>query len=105
MMCHPAGLAPRAGQRDALPRRWPPPGAAFAWWAREDERAHYQRLARLGSDELKFVIDVPRLLTSSRGRKKRCVPLTNFAEITPWFTTGWIGSKPDHGLAGVGLPL
>jgi len=43
----------------ALPRRWPPVVAAFAWWTREDkERRTYHRLGQLGADELKFVVDV-----------------------------------------------
>jgi hypothetical protein len=43
---------------DALPRRWPDAVQAFDWWTREDEAGHtYHRLAQLGADELKFVID------------------------------------------------
>ncbi len=42
----------------ALARRWPPAIAAFAWWTREDQEGRtYHRLAYLGADELKFVID------------------------------------------------
>ncbi len=42
----------------ALPRRWPRASEAFAWWVREDRAGHtYQRLSRLGADELKFVVD------------------------------------------------
>jgi len=42
----------------ALPRRWPRASEAFAWWVREDQAGHtYQHLARLGADELKFVVD------------------------------------------------
>ncbi len=42
----------------ALPRRFPAPADAFAWWTREDQLGHtYHRLARLGADELKFVVD------------------------------------------------
>ena len=41
-----------------LPRRWPSPAAAFAWWIREDKAGRtYHRLNRLGADELKFVVD------------------------------------------------
>jgi hypothetical protein len=42
----------------ALPRRLPPALTAFDWWVREDEAGHtYHRLAHLGADELKFVVD------------------------------------------------
>jgi hypothetical protein len=42
----------------ALPRRWPRASEAFAWWVREDRAGHtYHRLAHLGADELKFVVD------------------------------------------------
>ncbi len=42
----------------ALPRRWPRASEAFAWWVREDRAGHtYQRLTRLGADELKFLVD------------------------------------------------
>ena len=45
---------PRALVRQA----WPPPLAAFRWWTREDEAGRtFHRLARLGADELKFVVD------------------------------------------------
>lgn len=48
----------------ALPRRFPPPADAFAWFIRQEELGHlYQRLARLGADELKFVVDVAAPLT------------------------------------------
>ena len=43
---------------EALPRRWPAPADAFAWWAHEDQLGRtYHRLNRLGADELKFVVD------------------------------------------------
>ena len=43
---------------ESLPRRWPAPRDAFAWWAHEDEAGHtYQPLSRLSADELKFVVD------------------------------------------------
>lgn len=42
----------------ALPRRWPEPAEAFAWWVREDQAGRtYHRLARLGAAELRFVVD------------------------------------------------
>jgi hypothetical protein len=42
----------------ALPRRLPAPLDAFQWWIRQDQRGRlYHRLARLGADELKFVVD------------------------------------------------
>jgi hypothetical protein len=42
----------------ALPRHWPKPEDAFAWWTREEHLGHlYHRLTRLEADELKFVID------------------------------------------------
>jgi hypothetical protein len=42
----------------ALPRRWPDAGDAFAWWTREESLGHtYHRLTRLRADELKFVVD------------------------------------------------
>ena len=42
----------------ALPRRWPAPTEAFAWWIRQDQANRtYHKLARLGADELKFVVD------------------------------------------------
>lgn len=41
-----------------LPRRWPYAREAFAWWVREDQEGKtYQRLAQLGAEELKFVVD------------------------------------------------
>ncbi|HWA10222.1 MAG TPA: hypothetical protein VG838_12285 [Opitutaceae bacterium] len=41
-----------------LPRRWPGALEAFDWWVREDRAGHtYQHLARLGADELKFLVD------------------------------------------------
>ena len=43
---------------EALPRRFPAPAEAFAWWTRQDELGRtFHRLARLGADELKFVVD------------------------------------------------
>jgi len=42
----------------ALPRKWPAPSEAFDWWVREDLAGRtYHRLARLPTDELKFVVD------------------------------------------------
>ncbi len=44
---------------EALPRRFPAPTAAFAWWAKQEQLGKtYHRLARLGPDELKFLVDV-----------------------------------------------
>lgn len=41
-----------------LARKLPRPLDAFKWWTREDQLGHtYHRLARLGADELKFVVD------------------------------------------------
>lgn len=43
---------------EALPRNFPAPAEAFAWWVRQDQLGRtYHRLARLGADELKFVVD------------------------------------------------
>ncbi|WP_414664961.1 tetratricopeptide repeat protein [Horticoccus sp. 23ND18S-11] len=42
----------------ALPRTLPPPAAAFAWWIKQEQRGRtYHSLARLGAEELKFVVD------------------------------------------------
>jgi hypothetical protein len=49
---------------EALPRAWPAPAAAFAWWVRQGEQGRtYHRLTRLGADELKFVVDAAAPLT------------------------------------------
>ncbi|HVU24431.1 MAG TPA: hypothetical protein VHE13_09930 [Opitutus sp.] len=41
-----------------VPHAWPPPVEAFRWWAREDAAGRtFHRLAQLGADELKFVVD------------------------------------------------
>lgn len=43
---------------EALPRTLPEPGAAFAWWIRQEKIGRtYHKLSRLGADELKFVVD------------------------------------------------
>ncbi len=44
----------------SLPRTFPAPVDAFKWWIKQDiaERT-YHKLARLGADELKFVVDTP----------------------------------------------
>lgn len=43
---------------ELLPRRFPAPADSFAWWTHEDQLGHtYHRLTRLGTEELKFVID------------------------------------------------
>jgi hypothetical protein len=42
----------------ALARKLPPAHEAFAWWTHQDEIGRtFHRLARLGADELKFVVD------------------------------------------------
>ncbi len=44
----------------ALPRAFPAPGAAFAWWIKQDQAGRtFHKLTRLGADELKFVVDTP----------------------------------------------
>ena len=43
---------------ESLSRKFPPAAEAFAWWTHEDQIGRtYHRLARLGADELKFVVD------------------------------------------------
>lgn len=43
----------------SLPRRFPAPEEAYAWWIRQEQQGRlFHRLSRLGADELKFVIDV-----------------------------------------------
>jgi hypothetical protein len=50
----PHGQVPLA----ALPRQLPKPIEAFKWWTRQDEQGQtHHRLANLGADELKFVVD------------------------------------------------
>lgn len=42
----------------AFSRKLPKPTEAFDWWTRQDQLGHtYHRLAQLGADELKFVVD------------------------------------------------
>ena len=42
----------------ALPRKFPAPTEAFAWWIKRDQLGHgYHKLARLRPGELKFVVD------------------------------------------------
>ena len=42
----------------ALPRKLPEPAEAFAWWVKQDQQGRtLHKLARLGADELKFVVD------------------------------------------------
>lgn len=42
----------------ALPRAWPAPQEAFAWWIRQEQAGRtYHRLARLPAEELRFVVD------------------------------------------------
>ena len=42
----------------ALPRKFPEPAEAFAWWVKQDQSGRtLHKLARLGADELKFVVD------------------------------------------------
>ncbi len=43
---------------EALPRKLPAPAEAFAWWIKQEQLGRtYHRFARLGADELKFVVD------------------------------------------------
>jgi hypothetical protein len=42
----------------ALPRKFPEPAEAFAWWVRQDQQGRtLHKLTRLSADELKFVVD------------------------------------------------
>jgi hypothetical protein len=42
----------------ALPRTFPAPADAFAWWIKQEQTGRtFHRLSRLGADELKFVVD------------------------------------------------
>jgi hypothetical protein len=42
----------------ALPRQFPPPAEAFAWWVKQEQLGKtYHKLSRLGAAELKFVVD------------------------------------------------
>lgn len=44
---------------DVLPRRFPAATDAFAWFVKQEQNGRtYQRLSRLGADELKFVVDI-----------------------------------------------
>jgi hypothetical protein len=44
---------------EALPRKFPAPAEAFAWFIKQEQLGRlYHRLTRLGADELKFVVDV-----------------------------------------------
>jgi hypothetical protein len=44
---------------EALPRKFPEPASAFAWFVQQDQLGRtYHRLTRLEADELKFVVDV-----------------------------------------------
>ena len=43
---------------DGLPRKFPAPADAFAWWIKQEQMGRtYHKLSRLGADELKFVVD------------------------------------------------
>jgi hypothetical protein len=43
---------------EALPRKFPAPADAFAWWIKQEQLGKtYHRMSRLGADELKFVVD------------------------------------------------
>ena len=43
---------------EALPRKFPAPVDAFAWWLKQEQQGRtYHKLSRLGADELKFVVD------------------------------------------------
>lgn len=64
-----------------LPRRWPPATTAFAWWTRESREGRtYHRLAHLGADELKFVVDVAASFDQLEWAQKSVnYPLSEFA--------------------------
>jgi hypothetical protein len=43
---------------DVLPRAWPAPAAAFAWWIRQEQSGRaLHRLSRLPAGDLRFVVD------------------------------------------------
>lgn len=45
---------------EALPRKFPAPVEAFAWWTRHDQAGRtLHKLGRLGAAELKYVVDTP----------------------------------------------
>ncbi|MEO7797314.1 MAG: hypothetical protein ABIY47_06270 [Opitutaceae bacterium] len=45
---------------DVLARKWPNPLDAFTWWTKQDQLGlTYYRLAELGAEELRFVVDAP----------------------------------------------
>lgn len=68
---------------EALPRRFPAPLEAFAWWIRQDRAGRtLHRLARLGAEELKFVVDTPAPLAEldwAQGTVHQ--PLAQLAEV------------------------
>ncbi len=65
----------------ALPRRFPEPAEAFAWWTRQDQQGRtYHKLAKLGADELKFVIDAAAPLAELEWAQSVCdFPLSHLA--------------------------
>ena len=66
---------------EALPRKFPAPADAFAWWVREDQLGRtYHRLAKLGADELKFVVDAAAPFADLEWAQKMVdTPLNSFA--------------------------
>ena len=66
---------------EALPRRLPRPEATFEFFVKEDQAGRtYQRLKRLGADELKFVVDVAASFDDLQWAQKVVdYPLTHFA--------------------------
>jgi hypothetical protein len=66
---------------NAAGRKLPKPLEAFSWWAREDEAGRtYHRLAELGANELKFVVDSPApFLELEWSQRAVAHPLASFA--------------------------
>ena len=69
----------------ALPRRLRPAREAFAWWVREDKAGHtFQRLTRLGADELKFVVDAAAPAAELEWAQRTVtLPLADFDKVYP----------------------
>ncbi|MSU22756.1 MAG: hypothetical protein EXS32_02920 [Opitutus sp.] len=78
---------------EALPRKLPAATAAFAWWTREDQLGHtYHKLARLGADELKFVVDAAAPLAELEWAEKIAdYPLNQLARAYKM-----VGYRPDR---------
>jgi hypothetical protein len=66
---------------EALPRRFPRPEETFEFFVKEDQAGRtYQRLKRLGADELKFVVDVAASFDDLQWAQKVAdYPLSHFA--------------------------